>query len=232
MIILIGGQKGGTGKSTLATNLAAWFANNGTDIVLVDGNPTQGTARKWIDRRNELIEAESDPDYKDQKLNLKPIECVEKSVELKKTLKDLQSRYEVVLVDTGGQDSKEFRSSLLVSNLVITPVGASPADIETLDTVVELVTNAKIFNESLIIKAIISKAPTHSKVTLTEETIELIEANFPELELMKAKTHLRNAYVYASGIGAGVTEIYPVKDKAYQEIEVFTKELFDNGEEI
>ena len=36
MIILIGGEKGGTGKTTLATNLATMHALNGKDVLLVD----------------------------------------------------------------------------------------------------------------------------------------------------------------------------------------------------
>lgn len=36
MIVLFGGEKGGTGKSTLATNLAVWLARQGRDVLLVD----------------------------------------------------------------------------------------------------------------------------------------------------------------------------------------------------
>ena len=33
MIILVGGEKGGTGKSTVATNLAVWLALEGRDVI-------------------------------------------------------------------------------------------------------------------------------------------------------------------------------------------------------
>lgn len=36
MIILLGSYKGGCGKSTLATSIAAMLASNGADVVLVD----------------------------------------------------------------------------------------------------------------------------------------------------------------------------------------------------
>ena len=39
MIILIGGEKGGTGKTTIATNLAALRAMAGRDVLLVDTDP-------------------------------------------------------------------------------------------------------------------------------------------------------------------------------------------------
>ena len=39
MIVLIGSQKGGCGKSTIAINIAAHLAKHNKDIVLVDADP-------------------------------------------------------------------------------------------------------------------------------------------------------------------------------------------------
>ena len=39
MIVLVGGEKGGTGKTTIATNLAALRAMAGRDVLLVDTDP-------------------------------------------------------------------------------------------------------------------------------------------------------------------------------------------------
>ncbi len=52
MIVMIGGIKGGTGKSTIATNLAAYLTNKGSDVLLLDVDP-QATAYKWAVRRQE-----------------------------------------------------------------------------------------------------------------------------------------------------------------------------------
>ena len=41
MIILIGGEKGGTGKTTIATNLSAMRALAGRDVLLVDTDPSR-----------------------------------------------------------------------------------------------------------------------------------------------------------------------------------------------
>ena len=45
MIVLIGGEKGGTGKTTIATSLA------GRDVLLIDTDP-QGSANYWAQSRN------------------------------------------------------------------------------------------------------------------------------------------------------------------------------------
>ncbi len=47
MIILIGSQKGGCGKSTIAINIAAYLAKHKKDIVLVDADPQQSSAN-WV----------------------------------------------------------------------------------------------------------------------------------------------------------------------------------------
>ncbi|MBB3276417.1 MULTISPECIES: ParA family protein [Pseudoxanthomonas] len=54
--ILVASSKGGAGKSTIATNLAATFALDGKRTVLVDADP-QGSSTRWAERRAELESA-------------------------------------------------------------------------------------------------------------------------------------------------------------------------------
>ena len=51
--ILVASSKGGAGKTTLATNLAAYFALDGKRTVLVDVDP-QHSSTRWAERRAEL----------------------------------------------------------------------------------------------------------------------------------------------------------------------------------
>ena len=55
MIILVGGEKGGTGKTTIATNLAARLKDPGADVLLVDTDK-QGSASSWAAMREEQKE--------------------------------------------------------------------------------------------------------------------------------------------------------------------------------
>lgn len=52
MIFLIAGEKGGVGKSTIATNLAVYLAHQGVDVVLLDTDG-QATASRFVERRDE-----------------------------------------------------------------------------------------------------------------------------------------------------------------------------------
>ena len=46
MILVLGGEKGGSGKSCLAQNLSVWLQRRGHDVLLIDADP-QGTSVDW-----------------------------------------------------------------------------------------------------------------------------------------------------------------------------------------
>ena len=52
MIIALLNQKGGVGKTTLATHLAGEFARSGQSVVVIDADP-QGSALDWSQRRDQ-----------------------------------------------------------------------------------------------------------------------------------------------------------------------------------
>ena len=52
--ILVANPKGGSGKTTLATNVAGWLAGKRKDVVLRDLDP-QRSATEWLQRRPELF---------------------------------------------------------------------------------------------------------------------------------------------------------------------------------
>ncbi len=54
MIILVGGEKGGSGKSCLAQNLAVYLQQQNRDILLLDADP-QGTTTDWVKERDENL---------------------------------------------------------------------------------------------------------------------------------------------------------------------------------
>ena len=134
MIICVGGQKGGTGKSTTAVHtaialaavcLTAWLAGQKRDVLLIDANSAQGTASNWAERRSSYH------------ADLPRVNCVEKSGNIYDAVRDLAQRYDEVIIDSGGQDSKELRTALPTSHMLLTPTRPSQADIETLIYVAE-----------------------------------------------------------------------------------------------
>ena len=212
MIILIGGEKGGTGKTTIATNLAAMRALSGRDVLLVDTDP-QGSANYWTETRDE------------EKVTPR-VACVQKFGKgLPKEVQDLAHRYQDIIIDAGGRDSIELRSALVVTEKLFVPIQPSQFDIWTLNQMDELVETAKAFNPDLIAKVIISRSSTNPSVHESDDTGKLLD-DFDNLDLSDTTIRDRIAYRKAAKDGLAVTELKPKDPKAVREIETLYKEVF------
>ena len=222
MILLIGAEKGGTGKTTLTTNLAAQLANRKKDILLVDTD-TQGSASKWAAMRDSIEPNKGD---------FTRVASVQKfGREIRKDLLDLSHRYEHILIDAGGRDSVELRSALSVCDKIYIPLQAAQFDIWTLSVMDQLVSDARIFNQKLHARVIINRASTNPKVSETQEALEL-EEELLHLEFSGVIIRERSAFRKAAKRGLSVCELTS-KDadpKAEQEITALDQEIFGDGE--
>lgn len=213
MILLIGAEKGGVGKSTMATNLAVHLAKEGVDVVLVDTD-TQTTASRFVERRAEAG-------------ILPAVQCVQKTGDVSASLRDLAKRYQVVIVDAGGRQSRELRTAAAVANLLLTPIRASQADLETLPVMNELVGLAKSFNPELEAFAVLSMAPSNPAIREVQEAQELL-AEFDQLKLANVVIRDRKVYRDALLAGKGVVELDNGQAKA--EIQLLAQEFFEPAE--
>lgn len=210
MIVLVAAEKGGVGKSTIASNLAIHLAHSGVDVVLLDTD-AQATCARFVERRDEAA--------------IQPqVPCVQRTGEVSATLRDLARRYEVVIVDAGGRDSREMRSAMVVANLLLTPVKASQADLETLPKLNELINLARGLNPDLKASAVLSMAPSNPVIREVEGARELL-AEFDQLEL--ADTVIRDRKVYRDALlgGKGVVELDNATARA--EIQLLADEFFE-----
>jgi chromosome partitioning protein len=209
MIILIGGEKGGTGKSTIATNLATWLAHQGQDVLLLDAD-RQSTAANWAAERGEHP-------------NLPPVHCVQRYGNLFKPIQDLRTRYAEIVVDAGGRDSEELRSAMSIADKLYSPARASQSDLWTLDHLAKLVALAQAFNRDLTAHVVVSIAPTNPRIHETDDAAELL-GQFDELVLSRSVIHERKVYRDAMREGRGVMEMETAK--ATGEIEALAKEIY------
>lgn len=215
MILLLGGEKGGTGKSTLATNLAAWLAVRGDDVLLVDTD-VQRTAANWVDRRNLLAGTPA-------------VHCTERRGNVFHALRDLAKRYKEVLVDAGGRDSEELRTALVAAHQVYVPLRASQPDLETSLHMNELITLARGMNPELQARVLISMAPTNPSIKEAADARELLQelsALLPSVVTISE----RKVYRDAMTDGRGVCELD--NEKARAEIAALAQEIYGdrNGE--
>jgi chromosome partitioning protein len=213
MILLLGGEKGGTGKSTVACNLAVWLAHQGRDVVLIDTDP-QRTASRVVDRRGTLD-------------SLPRVHCAEKLGNVYDTVRDLAGRYEEVIVDAGGRDSEELRTALVASHVLYCPLRASQPDIETSVHMNELVKLAKGMNPLLQARLLISLGPTNPAVHEATEAQQIL-GELPEFAMSAVIVRDRKVYRDAMLEGRGVVELS--NEKASAEIEALAREIYEGGE--
>lgn len=157
----IGSQpKGGCGKSTTSVNICAELARANKDVVLLDADK-QGTSARWASDRNA---AEVSP----------VIHCVQKFGNIRETLLDLDKRYEFVVVDTAGRDSKEMRTGITAADVLLVPFRPSQPDLDTLAHFVEVFEEALDLmpNPSIKACAVLTMAPSNPVVNEANEAKE------------------------------------------------------------
>ena len=192
MIILIGSSKGGSGKSTTAVNLSAWLAGKGHDVVIVDTD-IQATASNWAADR-----------AKNEQLPI--VHCVQKYDQVRNTLLDLNRRYDFVVVDTPGADSRELRQSMTAAHVMIVPVRPSQADLDTLPSMQEIIMAAKDFNPEMAVFGVLVMASPNPVVSESDDAKEIF-VDYPIIRLIdNVVIRDRKAYRDCLSIGLGITE--------------------------
>lgn len=191
MIVVVGNGKGGVGKTTTAVNLAVCHANAGHDVCLVDIDQRPQTATFIAHRPKALPK----------------IHCVQKQGDVFDTLKDLDTRYEQIIVDAGGFDAPELRSAIIAAQRLVVPTRPSQLDIWALESMEDLIKQAKAYNRALIVFSLITAVSSNPKITEAEDAKEKILGFSTLRQLIPTFIHDRKIYRDAFISGKGVIEM-------------------------
>lgn len=127
-VIVIASQKGGAGKTTLATHLAVAAGLSGVGKVLVMDMDEQGSLTQWWNAR----EAEA------------PYLTQATLSELPEKIKELEKAgFELLFIDTPPKVTEEIRQAVNVADLVVIPVRPSPNDLRAVGATVDIVKERK-----------------------------------------------------------------------------------------
>ena len=212
MIVVAGGIKGGSGKTTVAINLTIIRAAQGRDVLLIDADD-QETSTDFTALRNERLP--NGAGYTGVKLTGPAVRT--------ETLR-LAKKYDDIVIDTGGRDTTSQRAALAVAHVLLVPFVPRSFDVWTLEKVSHLVTEMRTANAELKAYTFINRADPRGQDN--EDAAEVIRET-EALTFIDTPLGTRKAFSNAAAQGLAVTELKPQDPKATEEMLIFFRYVFD-----
>lgn len=187
VIITVAQQKGGSGKTMLAANLAAWFAS-GKSTALLDIDPQHSLAQ-W-----HRLRAEHQPHS--PAITLSQVSGWRLSGELER----LAAAHQVVLIDTPPVIDADARRAIRAATIVVVPVQPSAPDVWAAEGTLKIA-----HDERRPVCIVMNRVASSGKQRAA------IEAELRARGLVVLPTALgnRSAFSQAFARGLGVTEAAP-----------------------
>jgi len=194
MLTVVGNLKGGTGKSTVAFNLAVWLAHDKTGVMAFDLDP-QCTLVDVCDVREEdgfdpVVEVSTD---------LEELERLASDKKFKKP----------IIVDMSASNMPAMEKAIAMADRVLIPVQPSQADIWSTQRFLKIVGNCIDKNNKPEVLGFINRADTHIGIRETDEAEQALQM-MQGVKAIGTRLYQRTAYRRSFSEGLGVFELDPM----------------------
>ena len=208
MVISFISYKGGVGKTTLSENVAVCFAHAGRSVCIVDADDSANSV-SWSKKRNgTLPNIDVFHEKKEEDLVFK--------------VKELNEKYDVVVIDSPPAQVPISDMIVLMSNLVIVPLlPKGEQETNTINQLVRKIKSLEVTKEkSIPVYFVINEYDP--RISLHRNFAASMEAAYGD-RILKSRLHNRVAYAEVTHEGKGVFE--SSDNKAKYEITALVNEL-------
>ena len=206
MLTVVGNLKGGTGKSTVAFNLAVWLAHDTLGVSAFDLDP-QATLIDVCEVREED--------------GFDPIFNVSSDItELEKLVKD-KSNKQPIIADVSVGNMPEMKQAMSMASRILIPIQPSQADIWSTQRFLKIV--RENVSDDTEVLGFINRADTHIAVRETDEAEEALRM-LQGIKALDTRLYQRTAYRRSFSEGLAVFELDPM-GKASKEMKKLARLL-------
>jgi chromosome partitioning protein len=185
-VIAILNQKGGSGKTTLATNLAAVFQSRGHRVAIVDADP-QGTASEWGARSED-----TPPVYS------------AKEPTIHKDVPALADAFDWIVIDGAPRLAPISTSAVKAADLVLIPVRPAAADIWAAADIVSIIRERQLIADQPQAAFVVSQQV--ARTNLADSIDDALRQEYEDIPVLSARTNSRVAYAEVMSTGNAVID--------------------------
>jgi len=202
-ILAVLNLKGGVGKTTLSTNIAACLAAQDQRVLLIDAD-SQASALDWKNAREE---------------DSFPVVGIPKPT-IHKDITNISKGYDWVVIDGPPHANAVAKSAIAAADVVLIPVQPSPYDVWASREIVALIEEVKTLKDDLKAAFVVNRKIVGTAIG---RDVSKALADYP-IGMMKASICQRVSFAESAGSGKAVIETDQYGQGA-REVKALVKEL-------
>jgi chromosome partitioning protein len=210
-LLVVAATKGGSGKTTLATNIAVARVMQGRAVLFIDGDE-QRSGLDFTELRAEVLD----------NIGYTAVGLQDRLIKAQAV--SMASKYDDTIIDVGGRANLSLGAALLIAHTVLIPVQPRSYDILAVGQMLKMVEKARDGNpNNMRVVAVLNAADPGGKDN--EATLDFLRQQ-EDLEVLDFTIGRRKVFSSAAATGRSVLEYLPKDQKAIDEIIALVENLY------